>query len=188
MSSCNVVNASVSSGFIIKGVDGKDGISPQITVEEDTESSYKLKITDVNGTFITPNLKGSGGGLDSNTLEEIKNKVEEANRNANLAIENSFTAVNVAQNANQTAQSAQSISQQAQTTANSAKELAQRAYDLAQSNIGKTDLVAGENIEIKDNVISVLTTNNAEEDNTRPITSAGVNTIVGNIDILLKII
>lgn len=50
------------------------------------------------------------------------------------------------------------------------------------------NLVEGENIEIKDNVISVKTTNDAQQDNTRPITSSGVYTIVGNIDILLKII
>lgn len=44
----------------------------------------------------------------------------------------------------------------------------------------------GNNLEItKDGVLSVTTTNDAEEDNTRPITSAGVYTQVGNIEILL---
>ena len=47
---------------------------------------------------------------------------------------------------------------------------------------------AGDNIEIKDGKISVLTTNDAVENNTRPITSAGVHTIVGNIDVLLETI
>lgn len=46
----------------------------------------------------------------------------------------------------------------------------------------------GDNIEIKDNVISVITTNDVEGDNTKPITSAGVYTIVGNINVLLQII
>lgn len=43
----------------------------------------------------------------------------------------------------------------------------------------------GENISIEDGVISVLTTNDAEADNTRPMTSAGVYTQIGNINVLL---
>lgn len=47
----------------------------------------------------------------------------------------------------------------------------------------------GENLAItEDGVLSVVTTNRAEKDNTRPITSAGVERIVGNIDVLLKLI
>lgn len=46
-------------GIIIKG---EDGYSPTIEVEENTSSSYKLRITDVEGSYVTPNLKGSGGG------------------------------------------------------------------------------------------------------------------------------
>lgn len=43
----------------------------------------------------------------------------------------------------------------------------------------------GDNISIEDGVISVLTTNDAEADNTRPMTSAGVYTQIGNINVLL---
>lgn len=43
----------------------------------------------------------------------------------------------------------------------------------------------GDNISIEDGVISVLTTNDAEADNTLPITSAGVHTQIGNINVLL---
>lgn len=44
----------------------------------------------------------------------------------------------------------------------------------------------GNNLEItEDGVLSVTTTNEAEKDNTKPITSAGVYTQVGNIEILL---
>lgn len=45
-----------------------DGTSPEITVKEDTASSYILTIKDVNGEFDTPNLKGgtSGGGVGEN--------------------------------------------------------------------------------------------------------------------------
>lgn len=53
-------------------------------------------------------------------------------------------------------------------------------------NTGK--YIAGENIEIVDNVISVTTTGSVEEDNTKPITSAAVYTEVGNINILLQTI
>lgn len=47
----------------------------------------------------------------------------------------------------------------------------------------------GKNLSItKDGVLSVDTTNDAEQDNTKPITSAGVNLVVGNINALLAII
>ena len=51
-----------------------------------------------------------------------------------------------------------------------------------------TQLIAGENIEIINNVISVTTATDVEEDNTKPITSAAVYTEVGNINVLLKTI
>lgn len=47
---------------------------------------------------------------------------------------------------------------------------------------------AGDNIDITDGVISVETTDEAKETDGRPITSRGVYTIVGNIEILLKTI
>lgn len=53
---------------------------------------------------------------------------------------------------------------------------------------GENELRAGENIEIKNNVISVLTAPNVEQDNTKPITSGAVYTEVGNINILLQTI
>ena len=46
-----------------KGSDGQDGFSPSITVSENTETSYKLLITDKNSSFTTPNLKTSGGSV-----------------------------------------------------------------------------------------------------------------------------
>lgn len=46
--------------------DGKDGISPTITENADnSDTVYKLDITDVNGTFTTPNLKGADGASGS---------------------------------------------------------------------------------------------------------------------------
>lgn len=47
---------------------------------------------------------------------------------------------------------------------------------------------AGNNIDITNGVISVITTNAAVEDGTRPITSGGVYTIVGNIEAILQTI
>ena len=44
------------------GTDGADGFSPTITVKSSTSSEYILTITDKEGSYDTPNLKGSGGG------------------------------------------------------------------------------------------------------------------------------
>jgi hypothetical protein len=54
----------------------------------------------------------------------------------------------------------------------------------------KAGIVAvGKNLSItEDGVLSVDTTDSAEQDNTKPITSAGVNLVVGNINALLAII
>lgn len=47
----------------------------------------------------------------------------------------------------------------------------------------------GQNLNItEEGVLSVETTNDAEADNTKPITSAGTHMILGNIDALLKLI
>lgn len=43
-------------------------------------------------------------------------------------------------------------------------------------------------LKVENNILKVFTTNNAEGDNTKPITSAGVHTIVGNINALLELI
>lgn len=45
------------------GSNGIDGISPTITVAENTSNSYILTITDKNGSFDTPNLKGTSGSV-----------------------------------------------------------------------------------------------------------------------------
>lgn len=57
------------------GINGLDGISPTIAVNTDTDSEYKLDITDKNGTFTTPNLKGGGGG-GSFDLTDYYTKIE----------------------------------------------------------------------------------------------------------------
>lgn len=41
-------------------------------------------------------------------------------------------------------------------------------------------------LKVQNDILYVNTTDDAEEDNTRPITSSGVNVIVGNINVLLE--
>ena len=51
------------------------------------------------------------------------------------------------------------------------------------------DFIPGNALELtEDGALNVITTHDAEKDNTRPITSAGVYTVVGNINALLKTI
>lgn len=54
-----------NAGVLPKGEKGDKGFSPTITENPDnTNEIYKLDVTNENGTFTTPNLKGTGGGLD----------------------------------------------------------------------------------------------------------------------------
>ena len=52
---------------------------------------------------------------------------------------------------------------------------------LAENSVFETD----ETLTYENGILSVNTTNQAEEDNTKPITSSGVHTIVGNIGAIL---
>ena len=57
-----------------KGDPGDDGVSPTIVEDPDnTDEIYKLDITDVNGTIVTPNLKGGGSG-GTTDYEALNNK------------------------------------------------------------------------------------------------------------------
>ena len=50
-------------------------------------------------------------------------------------------------------------------------------------------VIVGDNLNItKEGVLSVNVATEAEQDNTQPITSAAVNTLVGNINVLLQLI
>lgn len=53
------------------GADGTDGFSPTITVKTSTSDSYILTITDKNGSYDTPNLKGSGGGSGASAMSDL---------------------------------------------------------------------------------------------------------------------
>lgn len=60
--------------------------------------------------------------------------------------------------------------------------------DANQDSGGNVDFQVDETLSLKDGVLSVNTTNDMEQDNTLPITSAGVFATVGNIEALLKTI
>ena len=49
------------------GSPGDDGFSPTIEVKTSTDSKYILTITNADGSYDTPNLKGSGGGGSDST-------------------------------------------------------------------------------------------------------------------------
>lgn len=53
---------------------------------------------------------------------------------------------------------------------------------------GGTSFTTDETLTLENGVLKVNTTNDVAADNTRPITSAGVFTQVGNIEVLLKTI
>jgi hypothetical protein len=50
------------------GRDGEDGFSPMITVEIDTDDTYMLRITNRDGFFFTPNLRGGTTPFIGNPL------------------------------------------------------------------------------------------------------------------------
>lgn len=62
----------------LNGTDGKDGFSPVIEIFENTETSYRLLITDNLNTFETPNLKGLNGISDSK-ISELKKQISNLN-------------------------------------------------------------------------------------------------------------
>ena len=53
---------------------------------------------------------------------------------------------------------------------------------------GNVDFKVDHTLKLEDGILSVNTTDQMEQDNTLPITSAGVYAIVGNIEALLKTI
>lgn len=74
------------------GTNGIDGISPTITVAENTSSSYVLTITDVNGSFNTPNLHGQDGTSSSGTTITVDTELSETSENP---VQNKIIAQNL---------------------------------------------------------------------------------------------
>lgn len=69
-SETNSFGTTLSAHYGADGKPGKDGFSPTINVYEETEQTYILEITDVNGSYLTPNLKGSGSIVVGPYVEE----------------------------------------------------------------------------------------------------------------------
>lgn len=69
-------NASISIRIGQDGQDGKDGFSPTIEVHTNTKTEYVLKITDVNGSYLTPNLYPDIEGLQD-VVTLVAGKVDE---------------------------------------------------------------------------------------------------------------
>lgn len=62
---CTMSNGTTIDAGEIPTIKGDKGFSPTITENPDnTNEIYKLDVTNESGTFTTPNLKGTGGGLD----------------------------------------------------------------------------------------------------------------------------
>jgi hypothetical protein len=70
------------------------------------------------------------------------------------------------------------------------QEIAEMAAELVEvpDSGGNTDFKTDETLILENGILSVNTTNDMEQDNTLPITSAGVFATVGNIEALLKTI
>ena len=71
-----VTGATLSLRIGQDGADGKDGFSPTITVHKDTKTEYILKITNKDGSYLTPNLYPDIEGLQDIT-GLIAGKVDE---------------------------------------------------------------------------------------------------------------
>jgi len=55
----------LQGGRGIQGPVGPQGYSPEIAVAETTDSSYKLRVTNQSGSYLTPNLKGNLAPIDT---------------------------------------------------------------------------------------------------------------------------
>ena len=59
ISALNVTNGATGATLSLRpgidGADGKDGFSPTITVHKDTKTEYVLKVTNKDGSYLTPN-------------------------------------------------------------------------------------------------------------------------------------
>lgn len=67
------IGASLSIHYGADGRPGKDGFSPTITVHKQDKKTYILQITDVNGSYLTPNLQGQDGeGANGKVDEDLE--------------------------------------------------------------------------------------------------------------------
>lgn len=80
MTAINVTNGATGATLSIRpgvdGQDGKDGFSPTITVYRDTTTEYILKVTNKDGSYLTPNLYPDIEGLQD-VAALVASKVDE---------------------------------------------------------------------------------------------------------------
>lgn len=94
---CTMSDSTSIDAGEIPTIKGDKGFSPTITENPDnTNEIYKLDVTNEGGTFTTPNLKGTGGGLDPdkyydkaqiNTLIEPLDKAKHTHDNKETVLD-----------------------------------------------------------------------------------------------------
>lgn len=94
---CTMSDGTTIDAGEIPTIKGDKGFSPTITENPDnTNEIYKLDVTNEGGTFTTPNLKGTGGGLDPdkyydkaqiNTLIEPLNEAKHTHDNKETVLD-----------------------------------------------------------------------------------------------------
>ena len=126
-------------------------------------------------------------------ITQLKTETEQAAKNVQADAERAASA---ADNAQAGAESARADSESADDSARRAEEAAKRAEESAATAewrpaTTKTlgGMIVGDNLLVdKAGRVSVDTADEAEADNTRPITAAAVHTTIGNINVLLELI
>lgn len=163
-----------------------------------TETSQKISSSVSNIIHIQATVNNLNKRLTS-----LNNTVSDTEQNASEALEN-YQKVNeelggifgdleiiagvVTENARNISTNAQNIATNAQNIATNAENIETLESKIETLESNSTQYEPGENIAIDNNVISVITTDVVEADNTKPITSGAVYTVVGNIDVLLNTI
>lgn len=178
----------------------RQGVRTPVDIERKYNLGDKAEIMD-----IAANAQRAAANAQSVAIEASETATQ-ANATAGQATTTAGQAKTTAEQANSTAAAAQAavtalrgnVYTKEQTLSSEVKEqlgLSDTATPsdafaaLGLSSGGESaQYAAGENISIVGNVISVITTDEAEDDNTRPITSAGVYTQIGNINALLSTI
>lgn len=126
-------------------------------------------------------------------ITQLKTETEQAAKNVQADAERAASAADDAQAG---AESARADSESADDSARRAEEAAKRAEESAATAewrpaTTKTlgGIIVGDNLLVDEaGRVSVDTADEAEADNTRPITAAAVHTTVGNINVLLELI
>lgn len=80
------------------------------------------------------------------------------------------------------------LAEQVKKNTTDIEQLEEKINDIEENGTGGVNFETDESLKLENGILSVNTTNIMEQDNTLPITSAGVYATVGNIEVLLKTI